>query len=117
MRTGYVYIGDNVFSTLLAISEDEQRVGLMGHGWPPPTMTFIYDKPQINKFWMKNTPSALDIIFCYKNKVSQICYGEPYSTSIIGDDKLSDLVIELPFGTVDSYGIKIGAIAGLLNLI
>jgi uncharacterized protein len=115
MNSGYVYIGDNVFSTLLAVSEHEQTIGLMGQAWPPPVMTFVYDSPKVSKFWMKNTPSPLDIIFCHAGKVSQICVGEPYSTAMIGDDRFSDLVIELPHGTVESWGIKIGHSVGVVD--
>jgi uncharacterized protein len=114
METGYVYIHNNVFPSLLAISEEEQGKGLMGQEWPPPIMSFIYAKPKVNKFWMKNTPSPLDIVFCHQGKVSQICYGEPHSTAVIGDDKFSDLIIELPHGTVDFSEIKIGHAVGLV---
>jgi uncharacterized protein len=115
MNSGYIYISDNIFSTLLAISEKEQQYGLMGQVWPPPVMTFVYNSPRVNKFWMKNTPSPLDIVFCSKGRVSQICLGEPYSTSIIGDDKFSDLVIEFPYGTVLSSGIKLGHHVGVVS--
>ena len=115
MNEGYIYVNNNVFHTLLAISHEEQEKGLMGQSWPPPIMTFVYNEPKINKFWMKNTPSPLDIIFCSNGKVSQICLGEPNSTSIIGDDDYSDLVIELPRGTVLSSGIKIGHQVGLVK--
>lgn len=115
MEQGFVYIHNNVFPTLLAISEEEQARGLMGQEWPPPVMSFVYHYPKVNKFWMKNTPSPLDIVFCHQGKVSQICYGEPHSTSVIGDDKFSDLIIELPHGMADSSGIKIGHSVGLVK--
>lgn len=115
MEQGYIHIGTNVFSTLLAISMEEQSKGLMYEQWPPPVMSFVYAYPQVVKFWMKNTPSPLDIIFCHKGKVAQICYGEPHSTSMIGDDTLSDLVVELPHGTVISSGISINSSAGLVK--
>lgn len=114
MEQGYVFLHENVFPTLLAISHDEQQRGLMHQEWPPPVMAFVYGMPQTNRFWMKNTPSPLDIVFCHNGKVSEICFGEPHSTEIIGT-KLSDLVIELPFGTVDSIGLKVGHAAGLVK--
>jgi uncharacterized membrane protein (UPF0127 family) len=114
MERGYIYIDANVFPSLLAISAEEQSRGLMYQEWPPPIMSFIYAEPQVNKFWMKNTPSPLDIVFCCNGKVSQICYGEPLSTSIIGADKNSDLIIELPHGTVDTSGIKVGHSVGIV---
>jgi uncharacterized membrane protein (UPF0127 family) len=115
METGYVAIHNNIFPTLLAISEAEQQRGLMCQEWPPPVMSFIYTEPRINKFWMHNTPSPLDIVFCHQGKVSQIHAGKPYSTEIIGDNKFSDLIIELPYGTVDKSGIKIGHTVGIIQ--
>ncbi len=114
MEQGYVYIHENVFPTLLAISEEEQARGLMHQQWPPPVMAFVYDAPRVNRFWMKNTPSPLDIIFCHNGKVSEICYGEPHSTKTIGS-QLSDLVIELPYGTVESTKIRVGQSVGLVK--
>lgn len=115
MQEGYVYIGDNIFPTYLAISGQEQQRGLMNIKWPPPIMSFVYTSPQINKFWMKNTPSPLDIIFCCGGKILEICKGEPFSTSVIGSNKCSDLVIELPFGTTISTGIKLGHKVGIIT--
>lgn len=115
MEQGYIHIANNVFPTLLAISIDEQARGLMHEEWPPPVMSFVYAYPQIVKFWMKNTPSPLDIIFCHAGKVQQICYGEPHSTRTIGDDVFSDLVIELPHGMAASAGIKINHAVGLVK--
>jgi len=114
MEQGYVYIHNAVFSTMLAISAEEQQLGLMHQEWPPPVMAFIYTSPGMNRFWMKNTPSPLDIVFCHKGKVAEICYGEPNTTTVVGS-QLSDLVIELPYGTVDSMGIKVGQDVGLFQ--
>ena len=115
MEQGYIYIHNNIFPTLLAISAEEQSKGLMHQAWPPPVMSFVYERPRINKFWMKNTPSPLDIVFCHDGRISQICYGEPHSTSVIGDNLPSDLVIELPYGTTKSSDIKIGHAVGLVK--
>jgi uncharacterized membrane protein (UPF0127 family) len=115
MEKGYLYVADNIFPTLLAISEDEQSQGLMGQEWPPPVMSFIYSSPRVNRFWMKNTPSPLDIVFCCNGEVTQICRGEPFSTMAIGDYKHSDLVVEFPYGTVNSSQIKLGHQIGLVK--
>jgi uncharacterized membrane protein (UPF0127 family) len=114
MKSGYVFINNNIFSSLLAESEHEQERGLMHEPWPPPIMSFVYNKPKVNKFWMHNTPSPLDIVFCCNGKVIDICAGEPNSTRVIGPDNCSDLIIELPKGTVESSGIKIGHSAGIV---
>lgn len=115
MKEGYIHIDNNIFPTLLAISEDEQTQGLMFESWPPPIMSFVYAEPKINMFWMKNTPSPLDIVFCYNGKISKICKGEPHSTSLIGDYNFSDLVVEFPYGTVASSAIKLGHNVGFIK--
>lgn len=115
MEQGYIFIHNNIYPTLLAISNAEQEQGLMHQEWPPPVMSFVYASPSVNKFWMKNTPSPLDIVFCCDGKVSEICYGQPHSTSIIGGNQPSDLVIELPYGTVEASEIVVGHAVGLIK--
>jgi len=115
MKQGFIYIHDNIFPTLLALSAEEQAIGLMHQPFPPPVMSFIYPRPQINKFWMHQTPSPLDIIFCHNGKVSQICKGDPYSTRVIGSEEYSDLVVELPYGTAAVIGLKLGHTAELFK--
>lgn len=115
MERGYLYVANNIFPTLLAISEDEQAYGLMGQEWPPPVMSFIYTSPRVNRFWMKNTPSPLDIVFSCQGNITQICVGEPFSTRAVGDYQDSDLIVEFPFGTVDTSQIRIGHQIGLVK--
>lgn len=115
MKEGYFYINNNILPALFAISEVEQSRGLMYQNPPVPNMCFIYKSAQINKFWMANTIAPLDILFCFKGKIKEICKGEPYSTSIIGPDYPTDLIIELPFGTAKSLDIKIGQHVGLIS--
>jgi uncharacterized protein len=114
MEKGYIYVDENIFPTLLAISEDEQSKGLMFEPFPPPIMSFLYTEPRVMKFWMKNTPSPLDIVFCCNGSIKQIHKGEPYSTSTIGDNSLSDLIIEFPYGTVKNSKIEIGSKVGIV---
>ena len=114
MEQGYIYLNNDIFPTLFASSQEEQERGLMYMEPPTPVMSFIYERPQINRFWMKATKAPLDIVFCCNGKVIEICYGEPHSTKIIGT-KISDLVIELPYGTTNSIGLKLGDNAGLVK--
>lgn len=108
MRDGFIRIGKNVFNTLFAISEKEQMQGLMNVKPPTPNMSFIYLTPRVNKFWMKSTPAPLDILFCINGSVSQIHQGEPFSTTSIGNNEFSDLVIELPLNTCKEFNLKVG---------
>jgi uncharacterized membrane protein (UPF0127 family) len=107
-KESYLSIGNQFLPTLLAITAEEQQQGLMYRDWPPPVMSFVYSAPSINRFWMHNTPSPLDIVFSLKGEVTSIHKGEPYSTKLIGDYKFSDLVVELPYGTCKKLGIVIG---------
>lgn len=103
-----INIGAHVMPTLLAVSAEEQERGLMHREWPPPIMSFVYNTPRINKFWMHQTPSPLDIVFALDGEITSIHKGEPNSTSMIGDNEFSDLVVELPYGTCQKLAIKIG---------
>jgi uncharacterized membrane protein (UPF0127 family) len=115
MREGFVRLGDSIFETLLAISMDEQQRGLMYIDPPVPVMSFLYASPQVNKFWMKGTKAPLDIVFCCNGKVSELCYGEPFSLRVIGSNRESNLIIELPYGTVEKNNIKIGGKAEIIK--
>lgn len=107
--SNFVIINGLEFETLLALSFEEKLKGLMGQKFPHPNMTFIYSSSCVNKYWMKLTPSPLDIIFCLGGEIVNIWKGEPFSTSMIGrDDQLSDLVVEFPYGTCKLNDIKIG---------
>jgi uncharacterized membrane protein (UPF0127 family) len=104
----YIRINGVKFNTLVALTMDEQQQGLMGYAWPPPNMVFLYKNSSVRKFWMKNTPSPLDILFCNNNKIVSICYGEPNSQNLIGPNKDCNLVIEFPFSTCERFKIKNG---------
>ena len=103
-----IYVNGKWFNTEVAISEAEQAKGLMFKEWPPPVMVFPYKDATIRKFWMKNTVSPLDIVFCREGKVVEILKGEPFSTKLIGPDCLVDMVVELPAGTSEKLEITKG---------
>lgn len=103
-----IKIGKHVFNTLVAITEEEHAIGLMWKKAPAPIMSFPYEKAEVHKFWMQNTIAPLDILFCHGNKIIDIKKGSPYSIDLIGPDKETDLVVELPFGTVKEYNIAEG---------
>lgn len=108
MMMDKVAIGDHEFETIVAITDEEQQRGLMFVKWPPPVMSFPVVTAQVRQFWMKNTQVPLDIVFCRDNVVVAICEGEPYSTKMVGPRCPTDLVVELPHGTVDACGIQPG---------
>lgn len=102
-------IKNSIFNNvLIAITDAEQEKGLMFKSWPPPIMAFPYNKAEKRKFWMKNTSSPLDVIFCKNNKIISIFKGEPFSMKNFGPDETSDLVIEFPYGMAKNLDIKAG---------
>ena len=102
-----ISLGEHIFETIVAVSNDEQSKGLMWKAWPPPVMCFP-SSPSVRKFWMKNTISPLDIVFAHNDIITSIEYGEPLSTRSVGPNQLTSLVIELPAGTCKKLGIKVG---------
>jgi uncharacterized membrane protein (UPF0127 family) len=108
MDKGFVVINGNRFPVLLAIDEQEQTNGLMYVDPPLATMAFIYPKPQINRFWMKNVQDDLDILFCYKGKIIEIVKAEAMSTRLVGKDQYTDLVIEFPVHVAEKHRFKVG---------
>ncbi len=108
MHKGFVIINNNRFRVSLAINEHEQMDGLMFVDPPLTSMAFVYPTPQVNKFWMKNVNDDLDILFCYKGKIVEICKASAYSTTLLGGPQYSDLVIEFPPHINDRFGFQEG---------
>ncbi|HUU88594.1 MAG TPA: DUF192 domain-containing protein [Candidatus Glassbacteria bacterium] len=104
-----IFNGKRINNVKFAITKDEQIQGLMGVRWPPPIMVFPYKKAAVKRFWMKDTPSPLDIIFCKANRVIYITNGLPYNESFVGPTESCDLVIEGPVGFADENNIRIGS--------
>jgi len=115
-----IIFGNYELTTLVALTDEEQRRGLMHVSWPPPVMSFPYESAKIHKFWMKNTVCPLDIVFCRNGKVISVMNGEPLSLRHIGPDIPSDLVVELPKGMAQHLDIVQGTstklICGLFTL-
>lgn len=108
MRKGKILIGNKIFPILITESSLEREKGLMNVSPPVPSMLFDFGSNRVNKFWMKNTPAPLDIVFCSNGKIVDICYGEPNSTKLIGGDYNSNIVVEFPYGTCSREHISIG---------
>lgn len=103
-----VILGNNKLETLIALTEDEQVQGLMYRDWPPPVMSFPFNQASVHKFWMRNTISPLDIIFCRAGGIVSIASGIPLSLKLVGPDEPIDLVVELPAGTARKLNISTG---------
>jgi uncharacterized membrane protein (UPF0127 family) len=115
MKEGILLVAQYKVSALIAEEASDQMVGLMHRQPPLPCMVFPYKYAGVQKFWMKSTRAPLDIVFCLNGKITQICKGEEYSTAMVGDDSLSDLVFEIPFGSCQTAGIKVGDSVSLIK--
>lgn len=108
-----VKLGQEYFSLEVAATRLQREIGLSGRSKLPGQhgMLFVFDRPGKHCFWMKDTNFSLDIIWLSVQK--QIVYTEesvhPDSfpqTFCPNDEAL--YVIEVPPGTVDASGVKIG---------
>jgi uncharacterized membrane protein (UPF0127 family) len=105
----YLVIDDKTIGTIVAVTEQDHIRGLMFQPWPPPIMAFPYKKAEVRKFWMKNTISPLDIIFCRAGRVVAIVAGKPHSELHVGPNEPTDLVVEMPFGMAKTLNIVAGS--------
>lgn len=108
MNKGLIIINNNHFRVSLALDENEQTDGLMFVEPPLTSMAFVYSRPQINRFWMKNVQADLDIVFCYKGKIVEIVEASAQSTRLVGEHQYSDLVLEFPVCIREKFGFEVG---------
>ena len=101
IRIGGVRLNANI-----AITEQAHCQGLK-HIEALTIMAFPYKTLEIRSFWMEDTISPLDIIFCNAGKIVSIENGEPLSLKYLGNVK-TDLVIEVPAGFCERTNIKVG---------
>lgn len=85
----------------LARTHVEQRQGLQGVTTLKPNtgMLFIYEKPEWQYFWMKDTPLALDLIFATSSGIISkiIKNARPFDESILAGG-CAQFVIEVEAG-------------------
>jgi len=92
----------------ISITKKEHQVGLM-EVFTPSFMVFLYKEACLPRFWMKNTPLPLDIIFCnVENNISHIKNGKPFDENVIKINSLCKSIIEAPVGFCKYYGIDLG---------
>lgn len=97
----------------VARTPEQQALGLMFREslTDDRGMLFPFQNQRIARFWMKNVPISLDMIFINGDRVIDIeqnvpgCKSEPCPT--YGPETLVDGVIELRGGRAEELGIKI----------
>ena len=113
-------VGDKTLRFQLVVTLDEQQRGLMGRRdlGPDDGMVFVYPAPQEMSFWMRNTPTALDIGFFKADgtlgEVHPLYPFDETPVKSIGADYT--LALETPQGWFAKNGIKPGAKLNLADV-
>ena len=102
----------HVFQIELAISPQQTARGLMNrdelaadHG-----MLFVFNKPEIQTMWMKNTHIPLDMLFIDKaGRIKHIApMARPYDEKVISSQVPVSFVLEINGGQAEKLGINVG---------
>ena len=107
-------VGNKELRAQIAVLDSEQQVGLMGRKdlGADDGMVFVYPAPQQMNFWMRNTPSPLDIGFFKEDgTLGEVYPMYPYDETTLsskGDDYT--LALEMPQGWFAKKGLKPGAV-------
>jgi uncharacterized protein len=105
--------GDISLQIEVARTPSERSRGMMFREKLPDGqgMLFVFEEPDFQNFWMKDTPSALDIIYIASDgKLVSMHKGEPLSTNPIPSEGPAQFVLELADGQAEKLGLKVGDI-------
>lgn len=107
-----IQVGASVIDMQLAVTAEEMQRGLMGRTdlKDGQGMLFIYRQPQVMSFWMRNTPTALDIGFFTNDGVLREVYPlHPYDeTPVRGRREDLQYALEVKQGGFAAAGLKPG---------
>lgn len=113
-------VGGKTLRVQVVVTEAEQARGLMGRRdlAEDDGMVFVYPLPQPMSFWMRNTPTPLDIgFFKADGSLGEVYPMYPYDETpvrSVGDDYT--MALEVNQGWFARNGIKPGAKADLAAL-
>ncbi len=109
-----VKVGEQMIQLEVARTEAEQAKGLMYRPALPDDrgMLFPFDPPRPLRFWMRNTPQPLDMVFLLNGEVKAVIANVPPCTSqpcpTYGPGLDVNQVIELRSGRAAELGVKAG---------
>jgi uncharacterized membrane protein (UPF0127 family) len=109
-------INGQIIQLEVAETPEQQAKGLM---YRPPLpddrgMLFPFNPPRFARFWMRNTPSPLDMVFLRNGEVRAIvnnappCEADPCPTYGLDTPTQIDQVIELRAGRAAELGLAVG---------
>lgn len=113
-------VGERTLRVQLAVTMPEMQRGLMGRRdlGPDDGMIFVYPAPQQMNFWMKNTPTPLDIgFFTPDGTLGEVYPLYPYDeTTVSSAGSDYTLALEVNQGWFAKHGLKPGARLDLRQL-
>ena len=96
----------------IADTPDRRATGLMYRRdvAPDAGMLFLFAQASPQKFWMKNTPLPLDMIFIGPTAkiVGIVADTKPFTTNPLGPDEPSQYVLEVNAGFAAKHGLAVG---------
>ena len=108
-----IKVGDRTVRMQLAVLPAEMQRGLMERRdlGPDDGMIFVYDKPQQMSFWMRNTPTPLDIgFFTSDGRLVEIHPLHPFDEKTVNSHSRElRFALEMNQGWYRAGGIKPGA--------
>jgi uncharacterized protein len=100
------------FLVEMARSPAEQSRGLMFRTLVPPGtgMLFVHDRPRPVSMWMRNTPTALDMLFIAEDGTIESIAADttPFSETVISSNGPVAGVLEIKAGEAERLGIQEG---------
>lgn len=113
-------VGGKELRVQVVVTQDEQQRGLMGRRdlGADDGMIFVYPLPQQMNFWMRNTPTPLDIGFFKEDgTLGEVYPMFPYDeTAVRSAGADYTMALEVNQGWFAKHGIKPGAKADLARL-
>lgn len=112
--TAEAEIGDQVIQLEVARTSAQQQQGLMHRPALPDDrgMLFPFEPPRSIRFWMKDTPQPLDMVFLLDGEVKSVIANVPPCTTqpcpTYGPGTSVNQVIELRSGRAAELGLKPG---------
>ena len=111
LPTVQMQIGSKQFTLEVADTYQARETGLMFRDSMPADhgMIFMFDRPEVQGFWMKNTRIPLDIIYVGSDGVVvSIKPMQPFDLRSTSSDKPAQYAIELNQGAAKACGVKVG---------
>src|SRR3989338_1411714 len=109
----YLKIGQAVFEIELADDQARRALGLSGRKFLPEGngLFFIFEKPDLYPFWMKEMDFPIDIIWIDENKkiidLTEDARPDSYPQTFVSKNPAL-YVLDVNAGTIKKYEIKIG---------